>query len=80
MDKKEALMQQKVHWCSNRVGEKLKCTSCNGYCIKYGKTGSGKQRFRCTACKQTTINNYTNKAYTVSDNSITSIERRLWDM
>ena len=66
-------MQEKVHRCYNRIGKALKCPFCTRSCIRYGKTGSGKERFRCKACKQTSINNYTNKAYTVFDISITCL-------
>jgi|SRR5579864_9080054 len=29
------------------------CLSCNSYCVSWGKTTSGKKRFRCPRCFQT---------------------------
>lgn len=42
--------------------EILICNSCNGNCVKNGKTGSDKQRFRCRQCGKSCLKEYTNNA------------------
>lgn len=55
------------------MGGKLQCLLCKGFYIKHGKTGSGKQRYKCKGCSKTFIDDYRNKAYITCDTSITTL-------
>jgi insertion element IS1 protein InsB len=69
----KAQMQQSVLTCSNRVGGGLQCQLYNGFYIKHGKTGAGKQRYKCKGCSKTCIDSYSNKACITSNISITAL-------
>jgi IS1 family transposase/transposase-like protein len=45
------------------VGGFLYCNECKAKCIKWGKTKTGSQRFRCSICGLTRMESYKNKAY-----------------
>lgn len=49
--------------CINRVGENLKCQSCNGFSIKYGVSYAQKQRYFCKSCHKTFVHFYTRQSY-----------------
>lgn len=66
-------MQINVLKCSNRVVRCVQCACNSSSCIKYGRTNTGKQRYRCKSCNKTFIHDYKNVAYTIPDNSITSL-------
>lgn len=59
-------MQIKHIKCSQRVGS---CAHCNEACIKYGKSRSGNQRYRCKSCGKTQVENYKYPAYEADVNS-----------
>ncbi len=62
-------MQEHTPKCTKGVGVYLKCPYCNGFSIKYGKSKSQKQRYRCKSCKKTYLLAYANKAYLPSTNN-----------
>lgn len=68
-----AQMQQNVLKCSNRVGDRRQCPCSSEFYVKHGKTGAGKQRYKCKACSKTYISDYCNKAYITPDTSITAL-------
>ncbi len=66
-------MLQKEHKCIKRVGGNLECKLCKGLCIKWGKSNSGKERYKCKNCGKGCIENYNNQSYNIPDKSITSL-------
>ena len=56
-------MKEKVPKCIRRVGGDLLCICCYTKCIKWGKSASGTQRFKCNECKTTVVEAYRYKAY-----------------
>jgi insertion element IS1 protein InsB len=61
------------HKCYKVVGGAIECGLCKGSCIKHGKTKALAQRYKCKQCGKTFMEKYINKAYMVSDKSITSL-------
>jgi transposase-like protein len=50
-------------WLSEQWGTyRLKCPSCKGFSIKYGKNKRSEQRYRCKYCLKTFLLNYSNRA------------------
>ncbi len=45
------------------------CINCNSKAIKYGKTANGKQRFRCSICHKTFLQEYSYHAYILHTNT-----------
>jgi IS1 family transposase len=66
-------MQQSEHKCTSSVVGQPEGTLCAGFCIKHGKTKNHKQRYKCRHCGKTHIEDYHRKAFTISNNSITSL-------
>jgi transposase-like protein len=56
-------MQQNATKCIKRVGSDVNSSSCEGFSIKYGKSKSGIQRYKCKICNKTFVEMYTYKAY-----------------
>ena len=57
-----ALLESSCYKC---VGH---CNDCNIKMIKYGRTKSDNQRYRCNSCKKTTVGRYVYRAYETSIN------------
>jgi insertion element IS1 protein InsB len=66
-------MQPKITRCFKVVGDGLKCPACRGFCIKHGKTGLGKLRYKCKNCGKTCIDSYDNQAYVIKNSSISNL-------
>lgn len=49
-------------------GQNICTYCCNGVTIRYGYTKGGNQRFKCTSCKKTKVQNYRYNAYKNSVN------------
>ena len=56
-------MQQTTAKCIKRVGNNVDCPSCKDFSIKYGKSKSGMQRYKCRICNKIFVEIYTYKAY-----------------
>jgi insertion element IS1 protein InsB len=66
-------MLQEEHKCYKIVGGILQCVICSGNCIKHGKINGITQRYKCKQCGKTFMEKYINKAYVVTDKSITAL-------
>lgn len=56
-------MEQSKSSCIRSVGGEKICSYCEGKLIKYGKTKQQNQRFKCTACNKTQVEQYKYNAY-----------------
>lgn len=61
------------HKCFKVVDNNIQCILCAGKCVKNGKTKQATQRYKCKLCGKTFMNAYINKAYEISNKSITSL-------
>lgn len=66
-------MQQNGIKCYRSVGGHVESLLCKAFCIKYGKTGTGKQRYKCKNCGKTYFEKYKNQACLVQDKTITAL-------
>lgn len=55
-------MEKNAPKCIKRVGTPC-CPSCSNVSIKYGKSRSGKQRYRCKTCSQVFVEIYCYQVY-----------------
>ena len=56
-------MEQSKSSCIRSVGGEKICSYCEEKLIKYGKTKQQNQRFKCTACNKTQVEQYKYNAY-----------------
>lgn len=56
-------MKQIRTTCSKRVDEKIRCSFCDSYVVKNGKSSVGNQRYYCKNCKHSQVEKYRYKSY-----------------
>jgi insertion element IS1 protein InsB len=66
-------MQPNLPKCYSSVGDNLQCRYFTAYGIKYGKTNTGKQWYKCKGCGKTFIKGYSNNSYTVPNSLISTL-------